>query len=83
MLNFLKINNLNKVHFGNAVVSDSNSSVQPPVVNNTENLTSSNNSLPDNAAYRVLPAKNNVVNTANYAKMFSQLSEFVDDESKK
>ena len=83
MLNFLKINNLNKVHFGNAVVSDSTSSVQSPVVNNTENPTSLNNSLPDNAAYRVLPAKNTVVNTANYAKMFSQLSEFVDDESKK
>ena len=83
MVDFLNIGSFNKTPVRSQTVSDLNTSTPTPVNNSTSTPVNSNDILPDNAAYRVLPTQNKVVNSANYSKMFSQLSDFVDNESKK
>jgi len=86
MVDFLKIDNLNnniaksRPAFG---LSDSTPTFVNIVNQYTGNQQNKNSNLPDNAAYRVLPTRNNTIDSSNYSKMFSQLSDFVDNESKK
>lgn len=88
MSDFSKIDSFNKTPVRNRTVSDLNTSA--PSFTNLINQYTSNqqnptNALPDNVANRVIP-KNNILDSSqikNYSKMYSELSKFIDDESKK
>ena len=82
MTEVLKLGNFSGIQPENKHVSGMGAAVIPPFNNQIKSPQPQSGKLPDNVSLRILPTQNKPLDSTEYAKMYTELANFVDHNGK-